>query len=650
MRTTLKRGVGRAAEVNGNGRAVFPPGVLSPVKRYVQPLPRRRGTLEVLGRVLAWVLAAASLAAGSVAGGAYLYFHRSVAALRPRTAAVKVAQKRLVAPPPGQAAIALVIGYDARRGAEAADTSRSDTIMLIRADPKTNTISMLSFPRDLWVEIHCPGRASFAARINQAYATCGPKGTVETVKSVTGLPVNYLVTVDFHGFKSIVNKLHGIWIDVDRRYYNPHGTGYAAIDLHSGYQKLNGQQALDYVRFRHTDSDLYRLARQQAFVRAFKQRIAQSIKPTNLIVKLPGLISVITKNVEIAQGGGKIGDKAVRSWALFAYSLPPGHFFQSKIDNVRDDGSSDLLANPSDIQEAVKKLVNPDLGAAAKATESALDIKPKHVPKTPKPSQTTVTVLNGNGVDGSAGTAAYSLSQHKYLIREPVGSGLANAPTQDYFHTKVYFDPRRAGARLAARTMQTLFQPADMQPVPPAIRRLSHSMLTVVVGQTFHGEIAPPQQTDVPKRQPPSVRFDASAQEAALRDVRKTGVGFPLLVPAAVEKYSRLDYEEPVRRYRIAKGHWGVRLVFRTGAPGEYWGVEETDWNDAPVLGDRSFRHVLGKKRKRTYDFYYSGSRLHMIVLRANGASYWVVNTLTDKLSNETMITIAKSLRPLGRG
>ena len=195
--------------------------------------------------------------------------------------------------------------------------------------------------------------------------------------------------------------------------------------------------------------------------------------------------------------------------------------------------------------------------------------------------------------------------------------------------------------------MQTFFEPADIQAVPRPIRRLSRSMLTVVVGQTFHGQIAAPQPDDTPKRQPPAVRFDASAQEDALRQVKQKGVPFPLMVPAAVERNSRLDYEEPVRRYRIAKGHWGVRLVFQTGAPGDYWGVEETDWQDAPVLGDRSFRHVLGRKPKRIYDFYYSGSNLHMIVLRAHGATYWVVNTLRDSLSNETMITIAKSLRPL---
>ena len=53
------------------------------------------------------------------------------------------------------------------------------------------------------------------------------------------------------------------------------------------------------------------------------------------------------------------------------------------------------------------------------------------------------------------------------------------------------------------------------------------------------------------------------------------------------------------------------------------------------------------KLRGRVFDFYYNGPHLHMIVLRENGASYWVVNTLSDSLSNETMIAIAKGLKPL---
>jgi hypothetical protein len=71
-----------------------------------------------------------------------------------------------------------------------------------------------------------------------------------------------------------------------------------------------------------------------------------------------------------------------------------------------------------------------------------------------------------------------------------------------------------------------------------------------------------------------------------------------------------------------------------------------TDWEDPPVLGGRNFVRKIGG---RTYELYYNGPRLHMVVLKTDGASYWVVNTLLDRLSNETMIAIAKSLRPLAK-
>ena len=153
--------------------------------------------------------------------------------------------------------------------------------MLLRADPATKTISMMSFPRDLQVNVHCPGAPVFVGKINAAYANCGSKGTLQTVRDLIGLPINYLITVNFRGFKQIVNRLGGVWIDVDRRYFNNNAGvsptfGYATINLQPGYQRLTGGAALDYVRFRHTDSDLYRVARQQQFVKAMKYQLAHN--------------------------------------------------------------------------------------------------------------------------------------------------------------------------------------------------------------------------------------------------------------------------------------------------------------------------------------------------------------------------------------
>ena len=101
--------------------------------------------------------------------------------------------------------------------------------------------------------------------------------------------------------------------------------------------------------------------------------------------------------------------------------------------------------------------------------------------------------------------------------------------------------------------------------------------------------------------------------------------------------------DKPARIYTIEGSHRAIRLVFRTGG-NQYWGVEETDWADAPVLSDKSFRSDLGG---REMELHYSGQRLHMVVLRKDGATYWVVNSILDELSNETMLAIARGLAPL---
>src|SRR5262245_33248226 len=266
MKTTLKRGIGRATAANGNGHATFPPSILSPIRRYRQPFRRRRtesvlvaltgvalgsalgvaiaaaafktfkhgwkhvhlgmpakgaaaavavvlGVLlvasllarlaarrnrrsplwERIALVAAWLCAAALVVDAGAAGGAYLYFHQSVVvALSPHSKDVRDTEKHLNIPRANEPAIALVLGYDRRFGE--ADRGRSDTLMLLRADPTTNSISMLSLPRDLTTTIWCGKRAVASEdRINDAYSMCGSLGALDTVRHLTGLPINYLI-------------------------------------------------------------------------------------------------------------------------------------------------------------------------------------------------------------------------------------------------------------------------------------------------------------------------------------------------------------------------------------------------------------------------------------------------------------------------
>ena len=651
MRTTLKKGIGQGAGVNGNGHAAFPPGALSPVTLYRQPPPPQRSVAAQIGRFFAWLAITLLVLVCGLVGGFYLWIHESAAALRPHTAEAKAAQARL--DDPKGAAIAMVIGYDHRAG-DGDAPSRSDTMMLIRADPVTKTISLLSFPRDLVVPIYCAGKNGGAAvpygsgRINSAYATCGLSGSLETVRHLTGLPVNYLISVNFLGFIGVVNKLGGVWVDIDRRYYNRNtgsaATNYANIDLQPGYQHLTGKQALDFVRFRHTDSDLFRLARQQSFVSAMRQQVSHSLGATSI----PGVVNEITHHqyVEVARGGRELNLSDIYKYATFAWGLPHGHVFQVKIKNVT--GYNELSASQSSIDEAVQQFMNPDVEASTTATEVALGRKIRPRKRVIPPKQVTLSVLNGNGRAGSASNASYLLGQKDYTTVLPSSGQPANAPNWNYFHSKVYYDPSRPkDGKVAAAQVARLVGSADVEPMPKNIARFSNNaLLTVIVGSTFHDHLAPVVTPQTPTRQPANVRRDPAATRSTLFGVRKR-LPFTLQYPTFLERSSSLDNgygETPLRIYPL-DGKPALRLTFRTGS-NEYWGIQETLWGDAPALADKS---LTQRVNRRQFDLYYSGSNLHMVVLRDHGATYWVVNTLLNSLSNETMLAIARGLRPLPR-
>src|SRR5690348_2385231 len=195
---------------------------------YTVEPPPPKSRLRRVGRVLAWIGLVLLMVAGGFAGGIYLWLHESVAALQLGGKEGTKVRPYLHVLPPKQPAIWLALGYDHRSG-EGNAPSRSDTMMLLRTDPEARAVSMLSFPRDLQVQIHCPGHSVWTDKINAAYS-CGsgngggPAGgsaaALATVESLTGLPINYLITIDFFGFKKIVNILGGVWVDVDRRYFN----------------------------------------------------------------------------------------------------------------------------------------------------------------------------------------------------------------------------------------------------------------------------------------------------------------------------------------------------------------------------------------------------------------------------------------------
>ena len=178
----------------------------------------------------------------------------------------------------------LVIGTDGGRAPGRGDANRSDSLMLVHLDPETHRISYLSIPRDLQVEV--PGVGT--SKINAANQIGGPALTLATVKTLTGLPIDRVVVVDFDGFRELIDAIGGIEVDVPKRILsNPFDCPYKPARCRDwegwrfdkGTQHMDGQRALVYSRIRTnqldpSDTDISRGTRQQAVASAVGDEIA----------------------------------------------------------------------------------------------------------------------------------------------------------------------------------------------------------------------------------------------------------------------------------------------------------------------------------------------------------------------------------------
>jgi LCP family protein required for cell wall assembly len=228
-------------------------------------IPRSRGGM--LGRfVIAAVLIIAATAATTAVAG-LLQVKDLVNDLSPTPA---LQTKQITLPQPGQPQTILIIGSDHRAGEPFKDAN-TDTMLLARLNANSATINVLSIPRDLQVQI--PGFGT--AKINSAYQDGGPGLLIRTIRQnvFPDLKVNHIIDVNFGGFSDLVNAIGCVYADADHRYYNNTAfTNYSSIDVQPGYEKMCGTEALEFVRFRHTDSDIVRNARQQDFIRWAKEQ------------------------------------------------------------------------------------------------------------------------------------------------------------------------------------------------------------------------------------------------------------------------------------------------------------------------------------------------------------------------------------------
>jgi polyisoprenyl-teichoic acid--peptidoglycan teichoic acid transferase len=305
----------------------------------------------------------------------------------------------------------LIIGSDRRNQALSGKYGLSDTTMLLRLDPTKIAIAQLSLPRDLKVDI--PGAGT--DKLNAAYSLGGPKLTLQVVKSLTGLEINHLVNVDFTGFARAVNAIGCVYVDVDHRYFHQNGptpsaSDYAEINLQPGYQALCGFDALSFARYRHTDNDIVRAARQQAFLREARAKVP----PTRLFEDRSKLIKIFTSYTS--------SDITSAEQMLQVLKL----FFDERSAPVKEIhfngtvGPSFVTATPEEVQTAVHQFLGIEgtPGPPGSSAQPAQKVAPEAAPDATKP-----TPAAGSKKKGGSATPAPSGT----LTRTTYGLPLARA-------------------------------------------------------------------------------------------------------------------------------------------------------------------------------------------------------------------------------
>ncbi len=564
----------------------------------------RHVALKLIGLVVViGALAAPGLALGWVNG--------TVSTVSDRSDGVKdvvaKAEKELRPALPGEAVNILLIGRDE---SVPGDPGRSDTQILVRLDPDSKSISMLSVPRDLRVDI--PGVG--IDKMNAAYFHGGPALVVETFSTLTGLPVNHFVEVDFAGFWHAVNILGGVYIPVDKRYYNPESSSYKSIDIMPGYQLMRGHDALDFVRFRRDESgDFGRMQRQQLFLKeAQRQSGRWSADWTKVVQLIQAITAETTSDINSL--------KRLQPLVELVFQVDTSDVHTTHIEGMTPtiDGVSYVVPTQQEIDEAVAEFTNPTASPEPQAGEKV------------DKEMYTVTVSNASGIDGHADPAEDQLGALGYRV-------VSGPDSPDFPGTTnmVYTSKSLAGQ---ARALAAMIEPSTVEVVDRTPG--SAEGIRIFITSSFRGALTVPQVEEQPRQ---TLLKDQNVDQAAWQALAQKSP-LPLEMPSSWIAGSAYD---EFRAYRLTdtKGRHSAAAVVVARTPGGgSWSIQTMRWLTPPAIENPNGKRMINGTE---YLLFYQGDRLHMVAWKRNKTLYWVLNTLKNELTDDTMMNLAKSFKPV---
>lgn len=276
-------------------------------------------------------------------------------------------------------------------------STRSDTNIAVEIDLPTHNVSVVSIPRDLWVNIPKDG----FGKLNEAYADAGPERTETTLQQNFGMPAfDYYVVLNINATKSVVDAIGGLDVDVEKDMDYDDTWGHLHIHLKKGLHHLNGDQAVGYIRYRHDEEgDFGRMRRQRQVV----QILVKRLKDPSIIARIPSLINVFRQNVRTNMPYDKM-----LQLALGLQDVTPQMVHETELpSNVGwTQGESVLFADQAQSASIVHKYLV--LGFDGQFDPSTVHVK----------------VENGSGKPGAASAMADYLRGRGFTI---VGTGDAKS-------------------------------------------------------------------------------------------------------------------------------------------------------------------------------------------------------------------------------
>jgi len=250
--------------------------------------------------------------------------------------------------------------------------TRSDTMFVASLDLKTCKVNLLSLPRDLAVNI--PGWRG-KRRINSASALGGPELAVATVQEFLEVPIDHYIVLKIHATKRLVDALGGVDIEVEKDMDYDDNWGHLHIHLKKGWQHLNGEQAVGYIRFRHDrEGDFGRIRRQQQMVQAILHAFRQ---PQNWL-KLGRLLQVARDNIET-----DLTNQQILSLANLFRGIHTGDIRTATLpgESIRWGGASFLTCDENEKRRLVDSLLRGSPGIQTEEDTSKAEQSPSSASK-----------------------------------------------------------------------------------------------------------------------------------------------------------------------------------------------------------------------------------------------------------------------------